>query len=244
MLLPHAHHVSPALPTCSFCPQVPAGKTDQVQPIDDGAGQQYKVYIGQAEDAWLEDDENLRKWENEELTASDRRILLANWYVEAHHRIVKSRAIRKYFEHTGALLTADGTGDDLIRLEGMPKGHIFTWVDDEEPQEFAEVPTIVADDPPDECPVRDNLQGQGAADERDYLEDSDEDDEDEDDVPPAPRTPPAGYEIVDLPNFPPAALEPKKPEQQQLVGKSILYRWPSVGWCVGVVTEANGDSRK
>jgi hypothetical protein len=116
------------------------------------------------------------------------------------------------------------------------------WVDDEEPQEFAEVPTTVADDPPDECPARDQPQKKGSADERDYLEDSD--DEDEDDVPPAPRTPPAGYEIVDQPNFPPAALEPKRPEQQQLVGKSILYRWPSVGWCVGVVTEANGDSRK
>jgi hypothetical protein len=59
---------------------VPAGKTDQVQPIDDGAGQQYKLYIGQEEDAWLEDDDNLRKWENDELTASDRRILFANWY--------------------------------------------------------------------------------------------------------------------------------------------------------------------
>jgi hypothetical protein len=228
---------------CPFCSQVPAGKTDQVQPIDDGAGQQYKLYIGQEEDAWLEDDENLRKWENDELTASDRRILFANWYVKAHHRVVQSRAVHKYFEHTGGLLTADGTGDELIKLEGMPKGHRFTWVDDEEPQDFATLPMTVVDDPPDVQPSDGDRQGRGAEDERDYLDDG-SDDEDEDDVAPAPRTAPAGYEIVEQPDFPPAALEPKAPEQQQLVGKSMLYRWPSVGWCVGVVTEANGDGRR
>ena len=57
---------------------MPAGYADQAQPIDDGAGRQYKIYVGQEEDAWLEDDDNLRKWENNELTTSDRRILLAH----------------------------------------------------------------------------------------------------------------------------------------------------------------------
>ena len=246
MLLPHAHHVSPALPTCSFCPQVPAGKTDQVQPIDDGAGQQYKVYIGQAEDAWLEDDENLRKWENEELTASDRRILLANWYVEAHHRIVKSRAIRKYFEHTGALLTADGTGDDLIKLEGMPKGHVFTW-GGWTTRSRRSLPRCLPPSPttrPTNARRVTNRRKRGRQTSvttwktrmrttRTRMTCR------------LPRAPPQQVmRLSTCANFPPAALEPKKPEQQQLVGKSILYRWPSVGWCVGVVTEANGDSRK
>ena len=31
----------------------------------------------------------------------------------------KSRALPKYFEHAGALLTADGTNDDKIKLEGV-----------------------------------------------------------------------------------------------------------------------------
>ena len=35
-----------------------------------------------------------------------------------------SEAKRKYFEHAGALLTADGTDDDLlIKLEGAPAGY-------------------------------------------------------------------------------------------------------------------------
>ena len=34
----------------------------------------------------------------------------------------ESRALPKYFEHAGALLTADGTGDNKIKLEGVVKG--------------------------------------------------------------------------------------------------------------------------
>ena len=98
--------------------KVPAGKTDQVQPVDDGLGQHLKIYVGQEEDKWLEDDENMIKWENNELTASDRRILLGTWYCTAYRRALEGLAKQKYFEHTGGLLTADGTGDELIKLEG------------------------------------------------------------------------------------------------------------------------------
>jgi hypothetical protein len=41
-------------------------------------------------DEQLDDDENLAKWEDNTLTASDRRILLANWYFKA----VKNRRSR------------------------------------------------------------------------------------------------------------------------------------------------------
>ena len=70
-----------------------------------------------------------------------------------------------------------------------------------------------------------------------------EDDEDEEDVPPAPRSAPAGFRIVDEP--PPAAsLVPRDAEQQTLVGRSMLYCWPSVGWCVGVITKERGQRRQ
>ena len=67
-------------------------------------------------DEWLDDDDNLAKWE-------DRRILLANWYFKAVEKAVQGDAKRKYFEHAGALLTADGTDDNLIKLEGTPRGY-------------------------------------------------------------------------------------------------------------------------
>ena len=38
-------------------------------------------------------------------------------------------------------------------------------------------------------------------------------------------------------------LEPKNPLQEMLVGELVLYCWASVGWCVGIVKEANTDRR-
>ena len=55
--------------------KVPPNETDQVQPIDRGMGRQIKVYLGQLLDEWLDDEDNLEKWESNKLTASDRRIL-------------------------------------------------------------------------------------------------------------------------------------------------------------------------
>ena len=74
-------------------------------------------------DEWLDDDDNLSKWEDNLLTASDRRILLATWYFRACKKALQGEAKRKYFEHSGALLTADGTDDDLIKFEGAPAGY-------------------------------------------------------------------------------------------------------------------------
>ena len=42
-------------------------------------------------------------------------------------RALEGSAKRKYFEHAGALLTADGTEDDLIKLEDVPKGEKFSF---------------------------------------------------------------------------------------------------------------------
>ena len=74
-------------------------------------------------DEWLDDDDNLAKWEDNTLTASDRRILLANWYYKACKKALEGEVKMKYFQHAGALLTADGSDDDLIKLEGVPRGY-------------------------------------------------------------------------------------------------------------------------
>ena len=94
-----------------------------MQPIDRGLGRHIKIYLGQLMDEWLDDDDNLAKWEENRLSASDRRVLLANWYYTATMRALEGDAKLKYFQHSGALLTADGTDDDLIKLEGTPSGY-------------------------------------------------------------------------------------------------------------------------
>ena len=50
----------------------------------------------------------------QQLTASDWRVLLAHWYYNACVKALQGEAKRKYFEHSGAPLTADGTDDDKI----------------------------------------------------------------------------------------------------------------------------------
>jgi hypothetical protein len=51
------------------------------------------------------------------------RILFANWYYKATIRALEGDAKLKYFQHAGALLTADGSDDNLIKLEGTPPGY-------------------------------------------------------------------------------------------------------------------------
>ena len=105
------------------------------------------------------------------------------------------------------------------------------------------VPPEVVADPEDLGPQREDTTRAVHEDEEvENVLDEDEDDEDDEDAPPAPREAPEGFQIV---NEPPslAALTPKNSAQQMLVGCSILYRWSSVGWCVGVINKANGDRR-
>ena len=103
--------------------KLPPNETDQVQPIDRGLGRHIKIYMGECMDDWLDTEDNITKWEENQLTASDRRILLANWYFKACTMALEGDAKLKYFRHAGALLTADGTDDDLIELEGTPPGY-------------------------------------------------------------------------------------------------------------------------
>ena len=230
--------------------QVPPNKTDQVQPIDRGLGRHIKIYMGQEEDAWLEEDDNLQKWENNELSASDRRILIAQWYCKAYKRALEGEAKRKYFEHAGALLTADGSGDDLIKLEGVPRGETFTWEDDpldEAPPEEGEgTRTEYEPEPDDVCPLREDTTAREVDEDDDDDEQllDDDDDPDEGDAPPAPKLAPSGFKMASEP--PPAeqlAFSKEPSAADALLGKSILYNWPVIGWCVGTITERNCDAR-
>ena len=51
--------------------------------------------------------------------------MLAHWYYKAVMKALESDAKRKYFEHAGALLTADGTDDELIKRRGCATRHLY-----------------------------------------------------------------------------------------------------------------------
>ena len=224
--------------------------TDETQPVDDGLGRAIKLNMGRLEHEWLEDDANLSRWENNELTASDRRLLIAQWYCQAYKAALEGSAKRKYFEHTGGLLTADGSGDNLLKLEGKPAGEIFGWEDDAMEEEVVAATGNVQlaegeVEPPDEAPQRPRTLVERDDDDPHANFVDDEDEDDEEDVPPAPCEPPPGFRIV---LEPPSAdqlafsKEPKAPADA-LLGRLILFKWPVVGWCVSDITERNVDGR-
>ena len=98
------------------------GATDIWQPVDAGYAELLKVKVRQAHYKWLDSDENADKWygEDNQFTASERRILITHWVGEAYNALVDERYDRfrrEIFERTRCLLTADGSGDDLVRPE-------------------------------------------------------------------------------------------------------------------------------
>ena len=102
----------------------PVGCTDALPPIDAGLAELIKVKVGKQLDIWLENGGNLERWENNALTVSDRRV--TKWVATAVD-IVDNRPNNRFrlFEKTGSLMTADGSCDERINLEGLTKPLAF-----------------------------------------------------------------------------------------------------------------------
>lgn len=98
---------------------LPDNHTDKVQPVDAGFGRMMKQKIGEAMQMWLEKEENLEMW-HDKISAKNRRILMTQWTGHAWRELVsKPDFIRKLFEKTGCLITADGSQDKKIRPQGL-----------------------------------------------------------------------------------------------------------------------------
>lgn len=224
---------------------LPPGKTDEVQPVDDGMGRQVKIYMGQFQDTWLENDDNLEKWESNQLTASDRRVLIATWFYDAVVKACESpKTKRKYFEHTGALMTADGTDDDKMRFEAKPKGEVFTFMDEGEAvagdEELPDYAQPDEPEPEDVAPEREDGHAGNV-----QLELDDQDQPDDDDGPAAPREPPPGFAFAASPPTAAALAFSKQASlaADALVGQRILFHWPVIGWYMGTIQRRVFDGR-
>ncbi|CAB1106958.1 unnamed protein product [Ectocarpus sp. CCAP 1310/34] len=109
----------------------PSECTDEVQPGDAGTGRFLQVEVGRQMNIWLEQSDNLERWETASLTASDRRVLITQWMGAAIARLNSQQAYRySPFEKCGMAMTVDGSGDDRITLEGLDKP--YTLANDED----------------------------------------------------------------------------------------------------------------
>ena len=98
---------------------LPENHTDKLQPIDAGCGRMMKLKIGAAKETWLEEEDNLDKWQDN-LSASDRRILMTQWAGKAWSELCSNQTFfKRLFEKTGCMITADGTDDFKISPQGL-----------------------------------------------------------------------------------------------------------------------------
>ena len=221
-----------------------AGCTDDIQVVDAGFGALIKRHKEEVESEWLEDDGNWQRWSGGRLSASERRVLMTLWYGEAYERACHSYDFEKVFTKVGSNLTADGSRDDLIKLQGLD---VFTFSDkdaerDAKTGEFNTQqledntlqPEVDTDDEAeiysDDEPV--GAAAEGASAERAAVEGADEEgsdpsegsDSSDEDV--GEYEAEAGWEVVSEYNF-------SKPTD--LVGTHFAYKFCS-GWDRGRVT--------
>ena len=87
--------------------------------MDAGFGKAMKRKNGEVMQIWLEKEENLEMWHGK-ISAKDRRILMTQWTGHAWRELsAQHEFVRKLFEKTGCLITADGSHDDKIRPQGL-----------------------------------------------------------------------------------------------------------------------------
>ena len=206
-----------------------------------GYGRLFKVLVGKSLDAWLLNGDNVERWESNKLTASDRRVLITQWVGEAAKQIDSDiRYRRRLFEKTGLAMTADGSDDNLINLEGV-KQVTYSFMDvDTTPEPLEGVLSISPVPADEENPPGSSDESESESEEEgvksgggttprqdvDKLATMDTDADVADDEVLLPLEVPAGYSLVSTAL---AALT------RALVHQEILLRL-GMGWFRGVIT--------
>lgn len=226
----------------------PPGVTDLVQPVDSGLGREIKRTVATLFASWLEDPDNLAKWESNKLSASNRRVLMSVWAADAFATVIQRCKIHRYWEKTGCAMTINGTGDSLIRPEGAP--------DDFKLSPAPPLPAPRVRDfrvESDDMDVDVPLQAVAAAaaeeseekkDEHAEEEEDDDDDDDDEDLFDDATGGESDEELDDPsfstlescltldsaaePDIEPVAAPPVI--HKSLVGQVILFRWKHFGW--------------
>ena len=194
----------------SHVDHTPPGNTDLTAAIDDGYAAAIKWHMRVAQEIWLEDDENLDKWEDGKLCAGDRRILITHWLEKAVKVVHENlHALWRYHERTGSIITVDGTRRALLNPGGrrdydigIAPADLPTLFDSEvalgaqEPEAVTPEPDIPSDDDCEEqdtggvgTGVGDNLVTEADADKSDEDDgeggdamDEEEEEDDDDDM--------------------------------------------------------------
>ena len=77
---------------------------------------------------WFDDVDNWNEWTGPNISASRKRVLTTLWFGEAYERACLGYNFEGTFDRTGSNLTADGSHDDRIKLQGL-ENFTFTLED-------------------------------------------------------------------------------------------------------------------
>ena len=104
---------------------LPAGQSDTVQVVDQGIGKMVKSFMGKCHTQWLQGEGVLEKWCRGEVTTSQRRVLLTQWFGDALDHVHNKFNIVKSAVQTGLGLYGDGTNRHEIKLQGVTGAYEF-----------------------------------------------------------------------------------------------------------------------
>ncbi|KAK3245362.1 hypothetical protein CYMTET_45066 [Cymbomonas tetramitiformis] len=206
--------------------------TDLLQPTDRHLAQLLKVLIAAELEKWLEDDDNLSKWESGALTASDRRVLLTFWSGEAYEKLWKKHIAGKSFDGTGCNLTIDLSELEKVQPQNMHqysrelKKRLELALQNEQVVSADEIEANamqVESAPAASGELKADSSEEECADDA-YDSDNGEASDDET-IEAAPFWVPEGMQSM-----------PEMPElTKRLVGTYILFKWEVYGWQYGRV---------
>ena len=209
----------------------PPGATHLWQPVDANEGALLKQLYDQVQDEWLDVEENMTRWEGK-VSVSDRRMLILEWtekawqlFCGANHNHSRHRA----WERTGGLMTADGSGDDLIKPEGTSE------------YKFArQLPKTATTDNGPEAGGSGGAAGGGYGGTQ--ATDSDVDSDDAADANDDPESQPLSFAAAVKEYVCPAGSElgfvserPADVSRSVMLNEVVAYRFPHGGWAVGTV---------
>ena len=207
-----------------------------------------KFYIGEYHSDWLSESPdgdtfpNLQKWTTK-MAAWEKRVHVTHLVEKAYDRACKEYDFERNATKLGMLLTADGSGDDQLKIQGLADytfdaSHASSSTGEEEEEEESDVEKEEAD--------AEERGGGEAADDEKSAEETDDDEEDdtaaEDEAAAAAVTvamAPEGFKIATA--APP--METRE-EEQGLIGKIVLFKWDGApleagefGWYRGTVAK-------
>lgn len=236
---------------------LPSGVTSEIQLIDDGIGYAVKNEMGHALDKWLEEGNNLSRWTGEGtdgLAMWEKRVLITNIAAEAWEAVSSRFDFERAATRIGMRITADGSGDDKIKIQGVDNftfceadadiGGACAQEDGRDPVEEAVVNEAVVTDKEDEH--ADGSCNENNENEVGVAYDSSDSEDDTaalvaDTIGRAPEQPPSGFEYM---------MEPPKLESEAdmkaLIGKYILHAFQlenAMGWFLGKVVAVGVSNR-